>query len=222
MRPQRSFRSCRSRARHRDGHHFGRRCDVEARLARHAARAPAQPHHDAVQRPVVHVHHPPPENAPRVNVEPVALVQVVVQHGRQQVVRRAHRREIAGEMQVDVLHRHHLRIAAARRAALHAEHRTQRGLARGADRPAAQALQRLRQPDRRRGLALPGRRWGDGGHQNQVAVRRVLPRRHRRRRDLRLGASVGLDLIAGQAHLRRHVLNGTQPRGLGNLDVGWL
>jgi hypothetical protein len=37
--------------------------------------------------------------------------------------------EVAGEVQVDVLHRHDLRIAAAGRAALHAEARAERGFA---------------------------------------------------------------------------------------------
>jgi hypothetical protein len=52
---------------------------------------------------------------------------------RQQVVRQRNGVEVAGEVQVDVLHRHHLRVAAAGRAALHAEHRAQRGLAQADD-----------------------------------------------------------------------------------------
>ena len=35
--------------------------------------------------------------------------------------------EVAGEMQIDVFHRHHLRIASARRAAFDSEHRSQTG-----------------------------------------------------------------------------------------------
>ena len=49
----------------------------------------------------------------------VALVQMVVEHRRQQRVRTRDRVEVAGEMEVDVLHGHDLRVAAARGAALH-------------------------------------------------------------------------------------------------------
>ena len=41
--------------------------------------------------------------------------------------------KIAGKMKVDILHRHHLRIAAAGRAALNAEDRSQGGLPQGDD-----------------------------------------------------------------------------------------
>jgi predicted DNA-binding WGR domain protein len=45
---------------------------------------------------------------------------VVDQRGKQ-IVRRSGRVEVAGEVQIDVFHRHHLRITAAGRAAFHAE-----------------------------------------------------------------------------------------------------
>ncbi len=76
---------------------------------------------DVAQRAVVHVHHPAPGDAAGVDVQRVAPVDVVVDHRRQQVVRRGDRVEIAGEVEVHVLHRHDLRLAAAGRAALHAE-----------------------------------------------------------------------------------------------------
>jgi hypothetical protein len=46
----------------------------------------------------------------------------------EQVISERNRAEIAGEMQVDVFHRHHLRVAAACRAALHPEHGPDRRL----------------------------------------------------------------------------------------------
>ena len=75
------------------------------------------------QRAVVHVEHAAPGDAARVDVERVAPIDVVVDHRRQQIVRRRDRVEIAGEVKVDVLHRHDLGITAARRAAFHAEDR---------------------------------------------------------------------------------------------------
>jgi len=51
------------------------------------------------------------------------VVNVVVQHGGQQVVRQRDGAEVAGEVQIDVFHGHHLRHAAACGTALHAKHR---------------------------------------------------------------------------------------------------
>ena len=64
----------------------------------------------------------------------VALLQVIVEQRREQRVRARDRVEVAGEVEVDVLHRQHLRVAAARRAALHAEHRPEARLAHAEDR----------------------------------------------------------------------------------------
>ena len=66
---------------------------------------------------------------PGIDAQRVALLDVVIQHGGKQVVRRADGVEITGEMQVDILNGHHLRVAAAGRAALYAEHGAQAWLA---------------------------------------------------------------------------------------------
>ena len=49
-------------------------------------------------------------------------MEVIVQHGRQQVVRGGNRVEIAGEMQVDLIHGDHLGVAAAGRTAFDSEY----------------------------------------------------------------------------------------------------
>ena len=54
---------------------------------------------------------------------------VRVEHRGEQVVRGADRVDVAGEVEVHVLHRHDLRVAAAGRAALDPEHRAERRLA---------------------------------------------------------------------------------------------
>ena len=90
---------------------------------------------DLAQRAVVHVEDAAPGDAARVDAERVAPVDVVVDQRRQQIVRRGDGVEVAGEMEVDVLHRHDLRIAAAGRAALHAEARAERRLAQAAASP---------------------------------------------------------------------------------------
>ena len=85
-------------------------------------------------------------------------------------MRKPDRRKIAGEMQIDVFHRHDLRAPAARRPAFDAENRPQRRLAQGDDGVFADAIERVAKPDRGRGFALPGGRRRDGGDQHEVAL----------------------------------------------------
>ena len=90
---------------------------------------PPRPDDDVAQRAVVDVEHAPPGDVVRVDVGRVALVEVVVEHRGEQVVRRGDRVEVAGEVQVEDLHRHDLAVAAARGAALDPERRAHRRLA---------------------------------------------------------------------------------------------
>ena len=109
-----------------DRHDLGRRGDVELRLA-HVARLPDADQH-ASQGAVVHVEDARPADGRRVDAELVAAEELVVQEGRAQVVRRGHRVQVPGEVEVDVLHRQHLAVAAAGAAALDAEDGPQRRL----------------------------------------------------------------------------------------------
>ena len=104
-----------------DRHDFGGHRDVEAGLARIAVGRAAERSHDRTKRPVVHVDGAPPGDAPRVDVERVAPIDVIVDHSGEQIIGGADRVKIAGEMQIDVLHRHHLRVTAASRTPLHPE-----------------------------------------------------------------------------------------------------
>ena len=108
-----------------DRHHLGGRRDVEARLARIAVRAAAEADDDVAERAVVHVEASPPGDRERVDADPVAVQKVRLEHRREKVVRGADRVDIAGEVEVQVLHRDDLRVAAAGRAALDPEHRAE-------------------------------------------------------------------------------------------------
>ena len=129
IRPSRALRSVdvAGEAQHR--HDLGGHGDVEAVLAGHAAAFAAEAVHDVAQLAVVHVHAALPGDLLGVDAQGVALLDVVVQHGGQQVVGGADGVEIAGEVKVDVLHGHDLGIAAAGSAALDAEHGAERRLA---------------------------------------------------------------------------------------------
>ena len=123
-----------------------------------------------LQRPVVHVHDAAPGDAARVEPQRIAPVDVVVEHRRQQIVRAGDGVEVAGEVQIDVLHRHHLGIAAAGRPALDAEAGPERGLAQAAHGLLADAVEAVAEAHRGRGLALAGGRRRDGGDEDQLAV----------------------------------------------------
>ena len=154
-------------------HDLAGHSDIKAVLPGHALHPAAQAVHNVAQLSVVHVHHPLPGDLLDVDAQGVALLNVVVQHSGQQVVGRANGVEVAGEVEVDVLHGDHLGVPAAGGSPLDAEHRAQRGLTQGGDRLLADLAQAVGQTHRRGGLALAGGGGGDGGHQNQLAVLRL-------------------------------------------------
>ena len=140
-----------------DRHDLGRDRDVEPGLPGKAVGDPAERGHDVAQRPVVHVDHPAPDHPANVDVELVAPVDVVVQHRREQVVRRRDRVEVTGEMEVDLLHRHHLGMATAGSTTFHPEARPERRLANADRGPLAERVQAVAEADGRGRLALAGR-----------------------------------------------------------------
>jgi hypothetical protein len=105
-----------------------------------------------------------------IEIESVAEEEMRGEHGGEQVVRGGDGVEVAVEVKIDLLARLHLGQAAAGRAALHAENRTQRWLAGGDDRLLADALQPLRQADGNHGFAFAGGGRGGGCDQDQFAT----------------------------------------------------
>jgi hypothetical protein len=142
-----------------DRHHLARRNDDETLLARNAV-AHATESDDAVaERPVVHVDRARPADAARIDAEVVALMQMVVEHRREERVRARDRMEVAREVKVDVVHRDDLREAAAGCSALHTKHRSQARLANAERDALSHSSKRLRESDRHRALPFAGRRW---------------------------------------------------------------
>ena len=103
--------------------------DDELGLARDAVLAATEPDDDVAQRPVADVEDARPEDPVRIDAERVLVVEAVVDEGAGQVVGRADRVDVAGQVEVEVLHRDDLAVAAAGRAALDPEHRPERRLA---------------------------------------------------------------------------------------------
>ena len=180
----------------------------------------AETDHDVAQRAVVHVDHALPGDAPHVESQLVAVIDVIVEQRGQQVVGEPDGAEVAGEVQIDVFHRHDLREAAAGRAALHAEHRPQARLAQADDRLLADLIERIAESDRGRGLAFAGGRRAQRRHQNQLAVGFVLQAVDEVEADLGLVMAVGFNACCRDAEAGGDLGDRLQGCALGDLDVG--
>ena len=107
--------------------------------------------------------------------------------------------EVAGEVEVDVLHRYHLGIAAAGGTALDAEAGAEARLAQRHDGVLADAVEAVAEADGGGGLALAGRRRRDRGDQDQLAVGPALQRADMVEGDLRLVVAVGDQVLRRDA-----------------------
>ena len=155
-----------------------------------------------------------------IDLELVAVHEVAVDHGGEQVVGRADGVDVAGEVEVEVLHGDELRIAAAGGAALDAEDRAERRLAQGQHRVDADGVHGLGEADGGDRLALTQRRRRDRRHVDDLAVRRVLEALEDGHVvDLGLVAPVELELVLEDARLLGDGLDGLHGGGLRDLDV---
>jgi hypothetical protein len=89
------------------------------------------PDKDVPKRPVVHVHAPCEIYVVGIDIEFVAPENMIVYHCRKEIVGSRYRMEVARKMEVDVIHRHYLRVSAACGAALKPENRPERGFPEG-------------------------------------------------------------------------------------------
>ena len=79
-------------------HDLGGHHDVEAILAREAIAGTAEADGDVAQGAIVHVQHALPSNAPNVETEFIAMIDMVVDERREQIVGERNRVEIAREV----------------------------------------------------------------------------------------------------------------------------
>ena len=182
--------------------------------------APAEAGDDVAQMAVVHVDRPPPGHAVGVDVGVVAVEHVPVDERGQHVVRRGDGVEVAGEVQVQVLHRHDLGQAAAGGPALDAEDRAERRLAQAQHRPLADVAQPLRERHRRRRLALAGLGGGDGRDADDLRVGHARQPVERAQADLGLVLAVQVDLVLLEADLAGDIHDRAEGRFLCDLEAG--
>ena len=166
----------------------------------------------------VHVHHPPPDNLVLVDAQGVAKVQMVIEHRRQQVVGGGHDMEISIEVQIDLLHRRDLGVAAAGAAALDTKARSDGWFPQAEDGFLAQAIEGVGQSDTRGGLAFASGSRMDRSHQDQLACRGVLQPPVKVKADLGLGLAIQVQVLLLDADLGRDGFNWLQLGFLGDFD----
>src|SRR5829696_332096 len=204
-----------------DRHRLRGRRDIEAALARDAVGVGAQPNDYIPQGSIIYVHHPSPGNALQLEVEGVALVEVVVDHGGELVVGLGDRVDVTDEVQIERLHRHDLAVAAAGGAALDTEHRTHRGLAHRHRRRFADVLEGLPEAHGGRRLSLTQRGWRYGGDHHVFGLRPVGELFDGVEFYLGYAFSVGLQEMLTDAYLGGYLVQRPELRLPGDLQVLW-
>ena len=153
-----------------DRHDLGGDGDNKVILARNAVDLSAESDDNVSESAVIHVKAPLDENAALVNPERVALLEMVVQHRAAEIVRRRDGVHISRKVKVDVLHRQHLRVAAARGSSLDTEHRAERRLTERDDRLLSDLRHRLAETGGGGGFTLARGGGVDGGDKYQLSV----------------------------------------------------
>ena len=144
---------------------------------------------------------------------------MVVEQRRQQVVGHANCVQVTVEVQVDVFHRNHLRVATTRGATLHAEHGAQRGFAQTNRDVLADVLQRVAEADRRRGLAFTRGGRAHRRHQNHAGVVAHRLLQQPIEVDLTLDPTIRLERLIGDVERLGDLGDGLGGGGLGDFDI---
>ena len=199
------------------GHDLRGDGDVEAVLPRHAVGDAAHAVDDVPELTVVHVDAAAPDDASRVDAEGVALLDVVVEHRGEEVVRRADGVEVAREVEVDVLHGDDLCVSAAGRTSLDAEDGTEARLAQREDDALPEAMEGVGETHGGRGLALASRCGVDGRHEDELALLRTVL--EGMDVNLGLGVAVGLEHVLREPDLLGDLRDGKHLSFLCDLDV---
>ena len=121
-------------------------------------------------RAITDVNDARPGDAAQVDVECVAVMQVIVEECRGEIMRGANRVHITGEVQVELLHRNHLAIAAARSAALDTEDWSEAWLSNRNGGAVANLVEALRESNGGGGLPFTEWRWTDRGDHDVLAA----------------------------------------------------
>jgi hypothetical protein len=171
------------------------------------------------EHPVIHILTALPDNLFCIDAKGVPLMNVVIQHSRQQVIGGGDGMEISGKMKIQFIHRNHLGITAPGSSSLNAKTWTKRRLSQCDDRFLPQLIHRLAKTDGGRRLPFPCRGRIDGSHQNQLAVLSVLDLFPKIIRQLRLIFSIKVQILFLDIQFFCNLMNRLKFRFQSNLNI---
>ena len=107
-----------------DGHYFGCCRDGERLISLDTVRAASDTDGDRTKRSVIHIHAALPQYPVLIDTQLITLIDVVIDHGSEEVICRCYSVKVTRKVKIDVFHGKDLGIAAACSSALDTEDRT--------------------------------------------------------------------------------------------------
>ena len=153
-----------------DCHDLGCHRDHEMILPHHSVHLVAEADNNIAEHAVVHIQAAFPHNLSGIDPQSIALLDMVVKHGRQQIVGGSDGMEITGKMKIQIFHWNDLCVSAARRASLDAEAGPERGFTKGNQRLFIQFCHCLSETHGCRRLSLSGRSRIDRCDKHKLSV----------------------------------------------------
>ena len=164
------FQVCNIACKAKDCHDLGCNCDVVSVFTRHTVCSSAKSVYYVTKLTVVHIHTSLPCDLSRVDVQSIALEDMVVDHCSKKVVCCTDGMEVTCEMKVDIFHRNYLCIAAACCTTFDTEYRSERWLTKSNHNTLSKLLHCICKTYGCSSLSFTGRCRIDCCHKNQLTV----------------------------------------------------
>ena len=158
----------------KNGHHLRGYGNIEACLSWYTMSLATKTNDHIAERSVVQIQNPLPSYTAYINIQRIALLDVVIYNCCQQIVGCCNSMKITSKMQVNVLHRNYLGIPAASSAALQTKTWPQGWLTESYRNLVSQLVESISQAHTGSGFTLTSRCRINGSNQNQLAVWTIL------------------------------------------------
>ena len=120
------------------------------------------------QSTIIHIEYALPRDATHIDIECVAVVDMIIEQCGKQVVCDTNRMQVAIEVQVDVFHWNHLRVTTTSCPTFHSKDGTQRRFAQTNDSVLTNLLKCITEANSGCRFALTSRCWTNRRHQNHA------------------------------------------------------
>jgi len=155
-------------------HHFARNSDHGFRFSYDTILTATETDDGLADCTITDVNNARPGDASQINVERVAVMKMVVEERRCEIMRCANGVHVTGEMKVELFHRNHLAVATSRGATLDAKHWPKAWLANGDGGAVTNLVEPLRETDGGGGLPFSEWGWADRRDDNVLSAYATL------------------------------------------------